>query len=81
MELTYLNPDLSLVLENVLLGLAWLGEATTDQIHRLWRPDGNLQQTRRILHDLKVQGWITSRLWTQPGAWMASRSGVTMAGR
>lgn len=34
---TSFNPDLGLDLENLLLGLAWLGEATTQQIHRLWR--------------------------------------------
>jgi hypothetical protein len=63
---TYFNPDLRLDVENLLLGLAWLGEATTMQIHRLWRPRGNLIHTRRILHDLREHGWIKSRLWTLP---------------
>lgn len=38
MTAEYLNSDLSLDVENLFLGLAWLGEATTMQIHRLWRP-------------------------------------------
>jgi hypothetical protein len=66
MTTTYFNPDLRLDVENLLLGLAWLGEATTMQIHRLWRPRGNLIHTRRILHDLREHGWIKSRLWTLP---------------
>ena len=66
MQPPYLNPDLTLDMENLLLGLAWLGEATTMQIHRLWRPHGNLTYTRYLLHDLKTRGWIRARVWTQP---------------
>ena len=62
----YFNPDLSLDVENLFLGLAWLGEATTMQIHRLWRPHSSLKYTRKLLVELKQHRWIKSRVWTIP---------------
>jgi hypothetical protein len=48
---------------NLLLGLAWLGELTTDQIRRLWMPDYHARSVRRHLRALRTEGYLACRRW------------------
>jgi len=41
---------------NVLIGLSWLGEATTDQIHRIWLHHRTRRAIQYRLHQLKNAG-------------------------
>ena len=41
---------------NVLIGLSWLGEATTDQIHRIWLHHRTRRAIQLRLHQLKNAG-------------------------
>src|SRR5262249_35010024 len=48
---------------NVLLGLAWLGEVTTDQVRRLWLPTHSTRSAQRLLKELKAEGYVERRNW------------------
>lgn len=57
-------PACALEAENLLLGLAYFGEASTAQIRRLWRPDAKIRTTQHALRQLAVRdGLITPRPW------------------
>jgi len=50
---------------NLLLGLAWVGKATTEQIHRLWFPDYSSTGIRKHLRRLAAQGYVSSTMWAR----------------
>lgn len=50
-------------LENLLIGLAWMGEITTEQVRRLWLPDRSERTLRRILHQLRADELVERRAW------------------
>jgi hypothetical protein len=51
---------------NLLLGLAWLGEVSSDQVQRLWLPTGSTQMCRTILTELVAEGYVTQRMLPSP---------------
>jgi len=66
MTATYEVVDDTDVQQNLLLGLAWLGEVATGHIHRLWYPKYAERSVRRILQRLEHDGLIERRLWAIP---------------
>lgn len=54
-------------LTNLLLGLAWLGEASSDHLRRLWAPhDQTDKGVRAALGELRRDGYLSRRLWALP---------------
>jgi hypothetical protein len=53
-------------LENLLIGLAWLGEASTEHIRRLWMPDRDETTIRRQLRVLLQDDYLERRYWYRP---------------
>jgi hypothetical protein len=53
-------------LENLLIGLAWLGEASTEHIRRLWMPDRDETTIRRQLRLLLQDEYLERRYWYLP---------------
>lgn len=53
-------------IENVLLGLAWMGEASTDQVRRLWMPDAAERTVQAMLRQLLADELVTRRRWSMP---------------
>ena len=51
---------------NLLLGLAWLGEASSDQVQRLWLPTGGTHTCCTVLYELKAEGYVTRRMLPSP---------------
>jgi hypothetical protein len=51
---------------NLLLGLAWLGEATTEQVRRLHLPQHSSDSVQRLLKELKEEGYVERRRWALP---------------
>ncbi|HEU4327406.1 MAG TPA: replication-relaxation family protein [Roseiflexaceae bacterium] len=48
---------------NVLLTLAWLGEATLNQLHRICFPGCSLGTAKRVLMQLMKEGYVEQRTW------------------
>lgn len=46
---------------NLLIGLSWMGEATTKQISRIWSPQRTLRAAQHRLHKLKDMGMVQVR--------------------
>jgi hypothetical protein len=74
---------------NLLLGLAWLGATSTQQIGRLWLPGRCPSSVRGQLLDLRRDGVIERRMWSdwdaqhatpvrQDALWSLSRKGLVM---
>lgn len=54
-------------LTNLLLGLAWYGELSTDHARRLWAPaDRSDFGARAALNELQREGYASSRQWALP---------------
>ena len=54
-------------LTNLLLGLAWYGELSSDHIRRLWAPrDRTDCGVRRALSELRREGYASCRQWALP---------------
>ena len=53
-------------LDNLLAGLAWLREANSDQIRRLWFPAYTAQGVRKVLRRLEGMELIERRMWSLP---------------
>lgn len=51
-------------IENLLLGLAWLGEASTSHVGRLWLPGRHLTTVQRLLASLLEAEYVTRRRWS-----------------
>lgn len=49
--------------ENLLVGLAWLGEANTEHVARLWLPGYSQRHVQRILRELMRDEYIERRYW------------------
>lgn len=58
----------SVDVENLLLGLAWMGEASTPQIQRLWMPRYSYSTVGKYLKQLHRDGLVTCRRWALPQA-------------
>lgn len=56
---------LSLDQEQVLLGIAWLGEVTVEHVCRLWLPRHTNWSAWKLLHTLCLAGYVQRRLWYQ----------------
>jgi hypothetical protein len=50
--------------ENLLLGLAWLGEASTSHIGRLWLPGKHATTVQRLMVSLLEMEYVTRRRWS-----------------
>jgi hypothetical protein len=48
---------------NLLLGLAYLGEASTEQVRRLWLPDDSPRYTQQVMGELRREGIVRRRDW------------------
>lgn len=48
---------------NLLLGLAYLGEASTEQVRRLWLPEDGLRYAQQVLGELRQEGLLRRRDW------------------
>ena len=54
-------------LTNLLLGLAWYGELSSDHIRRLWAPTDRTDcGVRRALSELRREGYASCRQWALP---------------
>jgi len=53
-------------LNNLLIGLAWMGEASTSHIARLWMPNHGLRSTQLALKALLVDEYVARRYWYLP---------------
>lgn len=51
---------------NLLAGLAWLREASSDHIRRLWFPDYSVTGLRKLLRRLEADEIIERRMWSVP---------------
>jgi hypothetical protein len=76
-------------IQNLLLGLAWLGSAGTRHISRLWLPGRTASSTRAILAELRAEGAVERQLWStwhglrvtpsrQDAAWSLTRRGLAL---
>jgi hypothetical protein len=57
---------ISIDVENLLLGLAWMGEASTNQIQRLWMQDYAYSTVCTYLRRLLADQLVTRRRWAVP---------------
>lgn len=75
--------------QNLLLGLAWLGSAGTRHIGRLWLPGRDAASVRVLLGELRAEGAVERRFWSlwskgrptpqrQDAAWSLTRRGVAL---
>src|SRR5262245_3667536 len=56
-------------LTNLLLGLAWYGELSSDHARRLWAPDDRSDfGVRAALNELRREGYANCRQWALPRA-------------
>jgi hypothetical protein len=53
-------------IENLLLGLAWMGEASTSHIGRLWLPGRHPTTVQRLLASLLAAEYLIRRRWSLP---------------
>jgi hypothetical protein len=48
---------------DLLLGLAYFGEASTEQVRRLWLPDDGIRYAQQVLNELRQEGLVRRRDW------------------
>jgi hypothetical protein len=58
-------------IQNLLLGLAWFGSASTSHLRRLGLPEHRRTSVWALLTELRAEGYIERRLWAD---WVARRS-------